>query len=460
MLDEGVRVACKFLGLGQLRTVAYVERESYPAALLVARMATQALDPAPIWDDVKTFDGRRFHGLVDILTGGYPCQPFSVAGKQLGDKDPRHLWPHIANRIREIEPSICFFENVRGHLRLGFEQVRDDLRAMGYRVWAGLFSADEAGANHERVRLFILAIRGELVHPEHPERGPVATEGIRRLEGPDTGGQEDGRARITDGALELSDPGRKGLQKPESEALLGTWGREQGGTVEQLCNSQLPIFAYGPGDLDRWSELLETRPDLAPATEPGVRLLADGLAPFVDQHRVEQLMCGGNGVVPLEAAIAFITLARSAGLYRAEPESSMKRVEMITRYVDGTPTKTFGLQGTITDELPYGAANIHIDGDLAPSFWGPFDFKTFVRNPEPRETGSISTEKEITTMEQETLPIQTPSEEAIEVNQILSTAAAALRLIPGYGAAVKTLGKSQVLHVFSPSGAGYKVKVS
>jgi hypothetical protein len=95
--------------------------------------------------------------LVDIVHGGYPCQPFSIAGRKLGDKDPRHLWPHIARIVREIEPRFCFFENVGGHLRLGFEQVHDDLRSMGYRVAAGLFTAEEVGAPHKRERLFILA---------------------------------------------------------------------------------------------------------------------------------------------------------------------------------------------------------------------------------------------------------------------------------------------------------------
>jgi DNA (cytosine-5)-methyltransferase 1 len=120
-------------------------------------MENEALDCAPVWDDLTSFDGKPWRGIVDIVHGGYPCQPFSVAGKKLGDKDPRHLWPHIARIVREIEPALCFFENVGGHLRLGFEQVHDDLRQMGYGVKAGLFSAEEVGAPHRRERLFILA---------------------------------------------------------------------------------------------------------------------------------------------------------------------------------------------------------------------------------------------------------------------------------------------------------------
>jgi DNA (cytosine-5)-methyltransferase 1 len=115
------------------------------------------IHPAPIWTDLKTFDGRPWRGIVDCIIGGYPCQPFSQAGRRLGKEDPRHLWPYFVEIIKQIQPNFCFFENVEGHLSLGFEQVRSDLQAMGYGVEAGLFSAAEIGASHLRKRLFILA---------------------------------------------------------------------------------------------------------------------------------------------------------------------------------------------------------------------------------------------------------------------------------------------------------------
>lgn len=153
-LDLGLRVAQP-----NARTVCFVEIEAYAAAILATRMEQDALDQAPIWTDLRTFDGTPWRGLVDCITAGYPCQPFSVAGKQLGDKDPRHLWPDVFRVVREIDPPLCFFENVPGHLRLGFQQVHDDLRSLGYRVKAGLFTAEEVGASHKRERLFILAYR-------------------------------------------------------------------------------------------------------------------------------------------------------------------------------------------------------------------------------------------------------------------------------------------------------------
>lgn len=153
-LDLGLRVAQP-----NARTVCFVEIEAYAAAILATRMEQDALDQAPVWTDLRTFDGKPWRGLVDCITAGYPCQPFSVAGKQLGDKDPRHLWPDVFRVVREIDPPLCFFENVPGHLRLGFQQVHDDLRNLGYRVKAGLFTAEEVGASHKRERLFILAYR-------------------------------------------------------------------------------------------------------------------------------------------------------------------------------------------------------------------------------------------------------------------------------------------------------------
>ena len=152
----GIELGFK-LAVPSARTIGYIENEAFACSILEARMQDKTLDEAPIWTDLKTFDGRAWRGKVDCLTGGYPCQPFSVAGKKLGEKDPRHLWPEIKRLISEIEPPICFFENVGGHLRLGFEQVANDLSEWGYKVKAGLFTAQEVGAPHKRERLFILA---------------------------------------------------------------------------------------------------------------------------------------------------------------------------------------------------------------------------------------------------------------------------------------------------------------
>ena len=160
----GIELGFK-LAVPSSRAICYIENEAFACAILKARMQDKILDQAPIWTDLRTFDGRNWRGKVDCLNGGYPCQPFSVAGKKLGEKDPRHLWPEIKRLIQEIEPPICFFENVGGHLRLGFEQVANDLSELGYKVKAGLFTAQEVGAPHKRERLFILAYSDSIRSP-------------------------------------------------------------------------------------------------------------------------------------------------------------------------------------------------------------------------------------------------------------------------------------------------------
>ena len=151
----GIELGLERLGL-RLRTVAYVEREGFATANLAAKIEAGELAKAPIHTDVKTFPYEIFRGLVDVMLAGYPCQPFSSAGKRKGEDDPRHLWPHIADGIVACRPSAVFFENVQGHVTLGLRDVLHDLGRMGYRTTWGLFSAAEVGAPHQRKRVYIL----------------------------------------------------------------------------------------------------------------------------------------------------------------------------------------------------------------------------------------------------------------------------------------------------------------
>jgi DNA (cytosine-5)-methyltransferase 1 len=151
-IDLGLKRA-----IPSLRTIAFSEIEAFACANLVAKMEAGLLDPAPVWTDLKTFPWAEFHGRVDICSFGYPCQPFSAAGKRLGAEDPRHLWPFIAAGIARMRPSICFAENVEGHISLGLPDVLQDLGRMGYRTTWCVASASECGAPHQRKRVFILA---------------------------------------------------------------------------------------------------------------------------------------------------------------------------------------------------------------------------------------------------------------------------------------------------------------
>ena len=166
------------LGLREhdVSTVAYVERDSYAAAVLVARMEEKRLDQAPIWDDLCTFDGAAWRGRVDIVTAGFPCQPFSSAGKQLGLDDERWIWPWIARIIADVQPRYVFLENVTGLIRAGLGHVLTDLAELGFDAEWGVLSAADVGAPHRRQRVWILADADD----ERHEPGDIGTQPRRQ----------------------------------------------------------------------------------------------------------------------------------------------------------------------------------------------------------------------------------------------------------------------------------------
>lgn len=158
------------------RTVAYVEGEAYAVAVLATRMEDGHLSSAPIYSSLGSFPAGRYRGKVDLVTAGFPCQPFSVAGKQKAEKDPRHLWPDIARIIGECEPALVFLENVS--IRAFVEPWRD-LRRLGFNLSRPFAcTAAELGAGHLRRRVFVLAYhrRGQL---QDEERRQERREGVK-----------------------------------------------------------------------------------------------------------------------------------------------------------------------------------------------------------------------------------------------------------------------------------------
>lgn len=275
-LDLGLHIAEP-----NYRTVGFVEREGHAAAALVARMEDQALGQAPIWDDLRSFDGRPWRGRVHLLTAGYPCQPFSLSGARRGADDPRHLWPDIARIVEEVAPEWVFCENVEGHLSLGFPDVVASLQELGYTTKAGLFTAREAGASHRRRRLFLLA------HANRVERGVCAE--------PDRGGGLDplyGTVRHFDGERRpiLIERGIPELD----DSLVDHAGDGPEADVDRLA-----IFSPGPGELEAWGRLLSEQPD----AQPAILRKDDGLADWVERTRG-----AGNGVCSMAAALAWAVL--------------------------------------------------------------------------------------------------------------------------------------------------------
>ncbi|PLL10439.1 DNA cytosine methyltransferase [Tabrizicola sp. TH137] len=305
-------------------TRAFVEWEDWPRAVLIAAQRAGYFAPAPIWTDLRTFDALPFHGAFDAVLAGYPCQPFSAAGKRGGADDPRHLWPDVARVIFELRPEWVFLENVAGHVTLGLETVLRELWGLGYSPAAGLFSAAEVGAPHERLRIFILAHTNEPASRHRPLQ-PGREQRLHEEGGSAGAGHREGPAEP------LADPG--------STELEGQFGGQRHPQRRQIPDGSaaLPggagLHPPGPGDLARWAAILAARPDLAPAlgfddclawarrlaadpegpgaaaAEPALRRMADGLA-----HRARALRVLGNGVHPLAAAHAWRSLAAAHGL--------------------------------------------------------------------------------------------------------------------------------------------------
>jgi DNA (cytosine-5)-methyltransferase 1 len=165
------------IGLGlhavipNLRTIAYVEREAWAVANLVAKIEEGRMDAAPIYTDLTTFPYRSFYGLVDIAAAGIPCQPHSAAGKRQGGADERFLFDIFFDGLAEMQPGCILIKNVEGLLSskmpdgtLCIGYVLRRLEEIGYRVEnsagklsLGVFSAAEVGAPHQRKRVFIVA---------------------------------------------------------------------------------------------------------------------------------------------------------------------------------------------------------------------------------------------------------------------------------------------------------------
>lgn len=369
MLGHGVSLALESLGRRGY-VVGGIERDSAAAAAWLEGMELAQGSRPPLWDDATTFVARRDRvpragSGVEIVCAGYPCQPFSSAGRRLGGRDERHLWPACRRIVARLKPGIVFFENVDGHVSMGAWKVIRDLERLGYAATPGVFSAEEVGAPHLRKRVFILGVLADAAHGRGGLGDEVARQGDTILEG---GGGELGDAQC-------AEPG-SGSEGEQSGARRG-WGGcvDPGGGVASGDGDEFKtdtvhagsgrdgargvggggeaIFPPGRNEYARWAELAERGLDVSlfPATraldskhletairralrgvvaganrrqrrkvaagmaakavgrigqeeiESSVSMVAHGLAPSADLLRI-----GGNGVVPLCAAWAFVSL--------------------------------------------------------------------------------------------------------------------------------------------------------
>jgi DNA (cytosine-5)-methyltransferase 1 len=320
-LDEAVR---RVFG-GELAWVSDVD----PGA---CRIIAHRMPGVPNIGDLTAADWAeiaRLYGPVDLLCGGYPCQPFSLAGELKGTADDRHLWPHIARALGVLRPRVAIFENVANHLRFGFDTVLADLARLGFDAEWCLVRASEVGAPHPRNRLFLLATAQDTDGAARDQRwlaAPGEAEGWRTRA--DLGGR---------GGTPVADTGRPGLEVREVEPHRDErQAVERGGSEPPADTGEVGRGAeqhdgpagepdpdwgrFGPA-VERWEAVTgrrapwatDDRNRLSPAfVEWMMGLPAGHVTAVPDLTRTQQLKALGNGVVPQQAEAALrLLLARS-----------------------------------------------------------------------------------------------------------------------------------------------------
>jgi len=279
------------------RTVCAVECDKYARRVLLSRQDDACLEPFPVWDDVRTFDGKPWRGIVDVVSGGFPCQDISIAGKGAGLKGARSgLWGEMARIIGEVRPRYAFIENSPMLIIRGLDRVLCDLAEMGYSAKWGVLGAADAGAPHKRDRVWIVA------HTDLSERGPQreACNGLERPDGVPQREESTGRAQVCREDLADADSVRElqpqGIECNERRRI-GNGGQAVADTDRTGHEEQRSALTNGAQH-----EALECR-DWWTA-EPAVGRMAHGVA-----SRVDRLRCLGNGQVPAVAALAWEILS-------------------------------------------------------------------------------------------------------------------------------------------------------
>lgn len=275
------------------RTVCAVERDAYAAQVLAQRQNDGILEAFPIWSDITSFDGKPWRGIVDVISGGFPCQDISSAGKGAGIEGERSgLWTEMARIIGEVRPRYVFVENSPMLVSRGLTRVISDLAKMGYDAQWARFSASNFGAPHIRDRIWIVAHSQSIgcetknVSSRFPQKFTrigncsqyVANSQSIRLEQAREG-KSSSEKWFTGCGHELSDTNCERCKQVEQRVFSRT---QSEGTPDP---SQYSRFARG---WEWW------------AIEPELGRVADGVA-----NRVDRLKAIGNGQVSIVAKSAF-----------------------------------------------------------------------------------------------------------------------------------------------------------
>lgn len=266
--------------------------------------------------DLKLVDWSALVGQVDIITAGYPCQPFSTAGRRQGTDDPRHLWPWVADAIRTVRPRLVVLENVAGHLVLGFDAVLADLAEMGMSARWGIVRASDAGAPHRRERLFVVAYatvadgRAAQLDGVAASCRPAAESGERHS---DAAAHADGtRSQGTEPAGRCKLPARCVAVDADGTARHGRTGLSGAAERTGLANGGAVCWGRFTPAINRWERHMgrtAPAPLVVGTRQLNARFvewmmgLSDGwVTDIVPNRRALKVL--GNGVVPQQAALA------------------------------------------------------------------------------------------------------------------------------------------------------------
>jgi len=270
-----------------MRTVAFCEREPAPRHWL-----SQHWPGVPIFDDVRTLTAESLRGLgrIDLIAGGFPCQPFSVAGKQKGTEDERHLWPHFARLIRDIRPRWVLAENVPGLRTIAADLVLQGLEESGYTAWPLVVGADYVGAPHRRKRVWIVAhgdgaglekgLRSDAGEPQEPESRDSGLLG-------DAEGWDQWRDRT----------GSRGQQEPP-RGSGSRWPSRPGEPQHAWEAPRLARTANHRRNGRAGSDTREPESGMGNAVDELPRRVARFRTSYTSAHRREALKALGNAVCP------------------------------------------------------------------------------------------------------------------------------------------------------------------
>lgn len=263
------------------RTVAAVEYDAYARSVLLARQADGTFPNFPVWDDVRTFDGKPWRGIVDVVSGGFPCQDISVAGKGAGIEGERSgLWGEMARVVGEVRPRFVFVENSPALVTRGLGRVLGDLSALGYDSRWIVMGAADVGAPHKRDRLWILS-------HARSQRYELKDKAIRT-----------GRDSVEFGGEVVADSNGLRELQPQGVELY------QRGWISDCCANVADTYRAQCKGNECSERINQEHADIGCtswwSSEPGLGRMANGVA-----NRTHRLKAIGNGQVPQCRAAAW-----------------------------------------------------------------------------------------------------------------------------------------------------------